>query len=103
VGSRWKDYSYLSLGGTAPLALVQYLKDHPAVSHVYLFLDNDKAGMEGMARAQQVIQADEKLNRQVVELGMFPPRHGKDYNEQLLHLRHQHQEKNTPQRQAVVR
>lgn len=103
VGSRWKEYSYLSLGGTSPLALMQYLKDHPAVSQVYLFLDNDKAGMEGMQRVQQAIQADDALNKQVEEIALFPPRHGKDYNEQLLYLRGEHREKPTPQRQAAAR
>lgn len=103
VGSRWKEYSYLSLGGTSPLALVQYLKDHPDVSTVYLFLDNDKAGLEGMARAQQAVQADDVLNKQVVEMGAFPPRHGKDYNEHLLHLRRQSGVPKAPQHQAAVR
>ena len=103
VGNRWKDYTYLSLGGTAPLALTQYLKDHPAVTHVYLFLDNDKAGMEGMERAQQAIKADEGLNKQVVEMGLFPPRHGKDYNEQLLQRRQQQYVKGEQKQQEAVR
>ena len=104
VKNRWKEYSYLSLGGTSPLALVQYLKDHPTVSQVYLLLDRDDAGRDGMARAQQAVREDEKLNGQVVEMGLFPPRHGKDYNEQLLYLREQqHGARSAPNRQAAVR
>lgn len=87
VGARWKDHSYLSLGGTSPLALLQYLKDHPETSHVYLFLDNDKAGLDGMERIKSAIRQDAVLGKQVVEVGCFPPKHGKDYNEHLLHLR----------------
>lgn len=94
VGPHWKDHSYLSLGGTSPLALLQYLKDRPETSHVYLFLDNDKAGLDGMERIKTAIRQDDTLSKQVREIACFPPKHGKDYNEHLLHLRQRNKENN---------
>lgn len=95
VGAHWKDHSYLSLGGTSPLALLQYLQDRPQTRHVYLFLDNDKAGLEGMERIKGAILQDPVLGKQVVEIGCFPPRHGKDYNEHLLHMSQKSDERKT--------
>ncbi len=57
----WDKCNYLSLGGTAPLALLQFLKDHPEIKQVYLCLDNDKAGLDGMARIEAAIKDDKEL------------------------------------------
>lgn len=45
----WMRNSYLSLGGVADKALVQFLNDHPHITKVYLCLDGDRAGMEACA------------------------------------------------------
>ncbi len=36
------DYHYLSLGCSSPLALAQYLTDHPKIEHVIVCLDNER-------------------------------------------------------------
>ena len=81
----WDRYHYLSLGGTSPLALLQYLKDHPEADHVYMCLDNDKAGLDGMAKIISTIYADETLNARVKMITAEPPprEYGKDYNQML--------------------
>lgn len=84
--STWDDFHYLSLGGTSPLAFMQYLKDHSHIDHVYLFLDNDRAGHEGMAKIKQKILGDSELKNRIVTLTLEPPATGKDYNEALQSL-----------------
>ena len=81
----WDRYHYLSLGGTSPLALLQYLADHPESDHVYLYLDNDKAGREGMTKIRAAIYADETLDARVKVITADPPprENGKDYNQVL--------------------
>lgn len=81
----WDKCNYLSLGGTAPLALLQFLKDHPEIKRVYLCLDNDKAGLDGMARIEASIQGDPELKGRALTVERKPPpaTHGKDYNELL--------------------
>lgn len=78
-GTEWDKCNYLSLGGTSPLALQQFLTDHPEINHIYLCLDNDKAGLEGMARIETILK-DRTLT---VERKPPPAEHGKDYNELL--------------------
>lgn len=46
----WNESHYLSLGGVSAKALVTFLSDRQDVEHVYLCLDNDKAGHEACAR-----------------------------------------------------
>lgn len=81
----WDRYHYLSLGGTSPLALLQYLKVHPEIDHVYLYLDNDKAGLDGMAKIRAAIYTDETLDARVKMITAEPPpkESGKDYNQAL--------------------
>lgn len=81
----WDKCNYLSLGGTAPLALLQFLKDHPEIRQVYLCLDNDKAGLDGMARIEAAIKYDKELQGRPLNVERKPPpvEHGKDYNELL--------------------
>lgn len=81
----WDKCNYLSLGGTAPLALLQFLKDRPEIKQVYLCLDNDKAGLDGMARIEAAIQGDPELKSRALTVERKPPpvEHGKDYNELL--------------------
>lgn len=101
----WDKFHYLSLGGTSPLALMQYLKDNPNISHVYLCLDNDKAGHEGMAKIEEIVLTDDKLKNRIASVTKEPPQIGKDYNEALLSLIKQNKEqsKNSrPNNRAAV-
>ena len=84
-GGDWRDSSYLSLGGTAPRALLQYLRDHPQIRQISLCLDNDKAGLEGMDRLEQAVREDPALSGRISLLYRNPPpiEWGKDYNEFL--------------------
>lgn len=84
-GEAWDAAHHLALSGTSPLALIQFLKDHPAVSRVALCLDNDEAGRTGAAKIAAAIRADPALSRQVktIEEKLSPAKFGKDYN---LHL-----------------
>lgn len=84
-GGDWRDSHYLSLGGTAPRAMLQFLRDHPHVTQISLCLDNDKAGALGMNRLEQTIREDPELSQRVTLIYRNPPpaEHGKDYNEFL--------------------
>ena len=93
-GGEWRDSHYLSLGGTAPRAMIQFLHDHPHVTQVSLCLDNDKAGMVGMERLEQAIREAPELSQRVKLIYHNPPpaEHGKDYNEFLCaHIQAAHQ------------
>lgn len=84
-GEDWAEDNYLSLGKTAPCALLQFLADHPAVDKVELCLDNDKAGILGMERIHKAIQESPELSRRVLDVKDTPPPAscGKDYNRLL--------------------
>lgn len=84
-GEAWEDTHYLALSGTSPLALLQFLQDHPEVSHVALCLDNDEAGQIGAAKIEAAIRNDQALSKQVktIELNLSPAKYGKDYNQHL--------------------
>lgn len=83
AGAIWRDWDYLSLGGTSPVALRQYLTDNPHIGQVCLGLDNDEAG-----RA-----ATDSITRELEAMGItvsdVPPPCGKDYNRALMMLREQ--------------
>ena len=84
-GGQWRDSHYLSLGGTAPRAMLQFLHDHPHVTQVSFCMDNDEAGIVGMERLENAIQEDPELSQRVKLIYRNPPpkEHGKDYNEFL--------------------
>lgn len=77
--------AYLSLGGTAPCALLQFLKDHPSVTGISLCLDNDSAGLSGMERIHQAVRESPALSGRKLDMKDCPPpvSCGKDYNELL--------------------
>ncbi len=86
-GEDWQREHLLSLAGvyqprekieesTVPLALTQYLKDHPEVKMILLRLDNDYAGRMAAKALMAVLTKDYTV---AVRL---PPR-GKDYNDYL--------------------
>lgn len=84
-GQRWQSCHYLSLGGISakqksdelPMALGQYLHDHPAIRSIRLMLDNDEAGR---AAAQRMLA---KIGSEYDVKAIFP-RRGKDFNEELM-------------------
>ena len=84
-GEDWTKNHYLSLGGTAPRALLTFLHDHPAVGCISLCLDNDKAGILGMEKIREAVREDEELSRRIQVIVDNPPPLvcGKDYNELL--------------------
>lgn len=85
-GGDYRRAHYLSLGGTAPRALLQFLKDHPRVRYLSLCLDNDAAGRKGMERIQTVIRTDQGLNEQIRAVVENPPHEScgcKDYAQLL--------------------
>ncbi len=83
-GSGWRACHYLSLGGTSPRALLQFLQDHPKTARISLCLDNDRAGMVGMERLERAVWADPALSRRVERIHRAPPvSYGKDYNDLL--------------------
>ena len=79
--------NYLSIAGantphgtTLPLALEHYLALHQQIDTVCLCLDNDRTGLQ----AAKAIQArlPERYRSE-----LLPPKEGKDYNEQLMHMK----------------
>lgn len=85
AGKAWQGYHYLSLGGTGPRAMLQFLHDYPKITKISLCLDNDRAGMEGMERLEQAIREDPELSQRIKLVCRNPPpkEFGKDYNEML--------------------
>ena len=79
-GGNWLKESYLSIGGiggkVVPMALEQFLKDHPDISHIYLHMDNDGPGRKA------VEHITENLKSQYV-IRDIPPPEGKDFNDYL--------------------
>ena len=86
AGKAWEDAYYLSLGGTSPLALVQFLKDRPGIRHVALCLDNDGAGKSGTETLMETLRSDRELSGRIetIRKAAPPERYGKDYNQHLL-------------------
>ena len=80
----WRQDALLSLAGVfkrkregvVPLALSQYLKDHPSTNTIYLHLDNDEVGRDAAAGIV------EGLGNKYTILDRPPP-YGKDVNELL--------------------
>lgn len=80
----WRNEAMLSLAGvykatdknTVPIALEQFLKDHPGVGTVFLHLDNDEVGRSAAIGIEQGL----KGRCTVIDA---PPKAGKDVNEFL--------------------
>lgn len=83
-GLPWEDRHYVSLGGTTPLALSQYLTDHPQIQNVYLCLDNDRAGVTGMIGIQAALRKNVAFSNIKIFADPPPATYGKDYNKCLL-------------------
>ena len=102
-GGVWQDSSYLSLGGTSPCAMLQYLQDHPQIRQISLCLDNDKAGIEGMNRLERTIRDNPSLSGRIDLIYRNPPpeEYGKDYNEFLTKQTNKEQERRQRSRSGI--
>ena len=86
AGRDWRGDALLSLAGVfkqkrekvIPVALAQFLANHPSVKTVCLHLDNDEIGRSA---AKGIIEG---LSDQPYEVVNQPPSRGKDVNDQLL-------------------
>ena len=90
-GTDWRKDHLLSLAGvyqprekieesSVPLALSQYLQDHPEIKAIILRLDNDQAGRMASKALMSVLPKKYTADVQ------FPPQ-GKDYNDYLcMHM-----------------
>lgn len=87
---------YLSLGGTAPRALLRFLKDHPLIRYLSLCLDNDAAGKNGMERIQAAITEDRDLGDRIGAVVKNPPHEScgcKDYAQLLQGMKEKQERK----------
>ncbi len=82
-GWKWDGYR-LSLGGTSHVALIAFLKRHPEIRRVSLYMDNDLGGLKNARRIKAMLHEDQRFRH--IRVGINPPRTGKDYNEMLLHV-----------------
>lgn len=82
------DYSTyrISLGGISPVALQQFLTDHPEVRYVNLALDADEQDREATKSITEFLGDRYKVYD-------HPPMNGKDYNEDLLYRQEQFRQK----------
>ena len=84
-GGSWRENNMLSLAGVfktkrtdvVPMALQQYLSEHPQVKSLHLHLDNDEIGRGAVAGIAAGLNG-------AYEIFDEPPVYGKDYNEQLM-------------------
>jgi hypothetical protein len=101
-GCEWRDLNYLSLGGVylskenvsetmLPLALSQYLKEHPGTRNIVFCLDNDDAGRQATLSITEILHNDYTVTDS-------PPSKGKDYNDLLVSLRKLQKSKNEVER-----
>jgi hypothetical protein len=86
-GRDWHSDDLVSLAGVylpqrkvedskIPIALSQYLSEHPGVKEIYLHLDNDAAGRNASFALKTILPK----RYEVID---SPPPHGKDYNDHL--------------------
>lgn len=95
-GGDYRRAHYLSLGGTAPRALIRFLQDHPKVRYLSLCLDNDAAGRKGMERIRAAIGEDRDLNEQIRAVVENPPHESsgcKDYAQLLQGMKEKQERK----------
>lgn len=90
-GMDWQSDHLLSLAGiykpkaelqdsSLPLALKQYLGDHPGIQKIVLRLDNDRTGRMAAKALTELLSGD-------YVVASYPPPSGKDYNDYLCHLK----------------
>ena len=84
-------------GCTSHVALIAFLERHPEIRRVNLYMDNDLGGLKNARRIQAMLHENPRFKH--IQVGINPPRTGKDYNEKLLRVREQIQERQQPRRQ----
>lgn len=89
-GWKWDGYR-LSLGGTSHVALTAFLKRHPEIRRVTLYMDNDLAGLKNARKIRAMLHEDKRFKH--IRVGINPPRTGKDYNEKLMRSMEQDMER----------
>lgn len=86
-GQKWHEHHLLSLAGVYrpsnelknslfPLALKQFLSEHPEIKKIHLRLDNDYAG-------RIATEALKHFLSERYDVSVYPPKRGKDYNDWL--------------------
>lgn len=95
-GWKWDGYR-LSLGGTSHVALTAFLERHPEIQRINLYMDNDLGGLKNARRIKAMLHEEQRFKH--IRVGINPPRMGKDYNEKLLRVRQQIQDRQQPRRQ----
>lgn len=93
-GQDWRQGAFLSLAGVfkrkrqgvVPVALSQYLRDHPGTSTLYLHLDNDEVGRDA------AVGIMESLGDKYTVLDKPPP-YGKDVSEMLQKMLEQYRQR----------
>ena len=93
---QWNMIHYLSLGGTSPRALEQYLEDHPGIKNVTLCLDNDAPGREASVKIRAML---DKRGYGGMDL---PPPSGKDYNQHLQNIRQEQKDAGRSVKDAAI-
>ena len=103
-GLDWQEDHLLSLAGvykpkaelqdsSLPLALKQYLGDHPGIRKIILRVDNDRTGRMAAKALTEMLSGNYAVSAH------FPPS-GKDYNDYLCYLKgiskQQHHERSDP-------
>jgi hypothetical protein len=90
----------LSLGGTSDVALIAFLERSPQITRVALCLDNDEPGRIASEAIQEKLAADGRFSH--IRVSINPPKHGKDYNDALLHVKKLERERNQPRRRKAA-
>ncbi|MBP1926739.1 hypothetical protein J2Z76_002609 [Sedimentibacter acidaminivorans] len=80
-GLDYKNQNRVSLGGVSDLKLEQYLKDNPNIKKIVVGLDNDEAGIEAGLKIK------DKYTKLGYEVTKIVPKHGKDFNDELVGFR----------------
>lgn len=83
------DSFYLSASGTSPLALLNFLRDHPQIEHARICYNNDEAGKKGARSVFKILTTDPlyKDRLKVIEMNLAPRQYGKDFNDHLLSVK----------------
>lgn len=79
------------------MALTAFLERHPEIQRVNLCMDNDLGGLKNARRIKAILHEEQRFKH--IRVGINLPRMGKDYNENLLRVRQQMQDRQQPCRQ----
>ncbi len=70
----WQEHSYVALCGTSPKAMLHQLASNPAITNVFVCLDNDERGMAAAKKLLQILE-----QRDGIAVSAIFPRY-KDWN-----------------------